>query len=249
LPNAPCNLGDCFLSKRGFQRLTALAALTAGFLAGAAWGQTAHESTVTGSATTLLPDAPGSGGVNESSDNGAAGDRVWKPRTGTASRLDKVIEPTETAPRLDTADKILLGMRSSVSLFTAVGWVASAGYAQATDGPPNYGHQGKAFAQRLGAAAARDASEDIFTDAVLAPVLHEDPRYYVIGGGHNPAARGFYAISRVFVTRTDGGRQTLNLSLLGGNLAGAAMTQAYYPALNRGFNPVVKTFGTGWVYI
>jgi hypothetical protein len=52
-----------------------------------------------------------------------------------------------------------------------------------------------------------------------------------------------YAGSRVFVTRNDNGKVTPNLALLGGNLAGSALTNAYYPQINQGFRQTASTFG------
>jgi hypothetical protein len=112
-----------------------------------------------------------------------------------------------------------------------------------TDGSPNYGSNGRGFAQRLGAAAARDSSEGIFSDSILAPVLHEDPRYYRMGPGRNFFVRLIYSGTRPLITRTDGGHLTPNFAQLGGNLAGSALTQAYYPQLNRGATQVLETFG------
>ena len=193
---------------------------------------------VSSSSAALSTLAMGSG-----NDEGKAGD--WNAGTGprVAGPHEKFIEPGEMAPRLTVGDKIILGLRSSVSPSTALGWVFSAGYEQVVNGSPNYGQTGKGFAQRLGAAAARNASEDIFADAVLAPALREDPRYYKMGNAHNVFARTAYAVTRVFITRTDGGGSTLNIALLGGNLAGSALTQAYYPPPNRGFKQVAETFG------
>lgn len=123
------------------------------------------------------------------------------------------------------------------------GWVASAAFSQATNGPPNFGTDAGAYGQRIGAAAIRDVSENIFSDALLAPLFHQDPRYYTMGPTRNPVRRGLYAITRVFITRTDSGRVAPNYSLLGGNLAGAALTNAYYPQLNHGVTQTMKTFG------
>jgi hypothetical protein len=78
---------------------------------------------------------------------------------------------------------------------------------------------------------------------VFAPALHEDPRYYVIGAGHSGLKRTVYAVTRVVFTRTDGGAQTLNVSLLAGNLAGATLTQLYYPPVNRSVRQVAETWG------
>jgi hypothetical protein len=137
-----------------------------------------------------------------------------------------------------------MGFRASVSPFAAMGWVASASYEQVADKSPNYGQTGKGFAQRLGASAARNTSQDLFTGSVLAPILHEDSRYYRLGDGHSFLARTAYALTRPLITRTDGGSETLNIAMLGGNLSGAALTQAYYPPVNRGLDETMKTFGS-----
>ena len=165
----------------------------------------------------------------------------------TAAKYDTVILPDEKAVKLTVHDKLVYGLKDSFSPFSIIGWGLSAGYEQVTDGSPNYGvigntKTGKSFAQRLGAAAARDTSETVFAESILAPVFHEDPRYYA------QTNRGFiyrvvYAGTRPLITRTDGGRTTINFSNLGGNLAGSALTQAYYPPINRGFDEVLKTFG------
>jgi hypothetical protein len=165
------------------------------------------------------------------------------PPPATAAHTDRFIEPGQQAPKINTGDKILIGLRYSVSPFSATGWVVSAEYSLLINGSPNYGTNGKAYAQRLGAAAARNGSQAIFTDAIMAPVMHEDPRYYIMGPGHNVFKRAGYAITRPLITRTDDGRTTVNFALLAGNLAGSALTQAYYPPVNRGFSQTMQTFG------
>jgi hypothetical protein len=87
---------------------------------------------------------------------------------------------------------------------------------------PNYGTDRGAFGQRLGAAAVRDASESIFTDSIMSPLLHEDPRYYRLGPSHNVFIRLFYAGTRFILTRADSGNTSLNLALLSGTMGGAA---------------------------
>jgi hypothetical protein len=146
-------------------------------------------------------------------------------------------------PTLDAGDKVLLGLRDAVSPFAAVGWLASAGYEQALNGNPNYGTDRGAFGQRLGAAALRDMSEGVFTDSVLSPVFHEDPRYYRMGPSHNFFIRLVYAGTRPIIGRTNGGHTTINFASLGGNLAGSALASAYYPPINRGFTQTMETFG------
>jgi hypothetical protein len=159
------------------------------------------------------------------------------------SHTQKYIEPGQVAPSLSPGDKVLLGLKDSVSLFSAVGWVATAGYEQVLNGSPNYGTDRGAYGQRLGAAAIRDATEDVFSDSVMSPLMHEDPRYYRMGPGHNFFIRLVYAGTRPILGRTDGGRATPNFALLTGTLAGSVLTNVYYPQLNRGPTQTLETFG------
>ena len=153
------------------------------------------------------------------------------------------VAPNEIAEPMSVDTKVVAGLKNSVSLFSLTGWVASAGWAHLTNGSPNYGTDRGAFGQRLGAAAVRNISEGIFTDSLFAPVFHEDPRYYIMGRGHNVFKRAVYAATRAVITRTDSGRTTPNFALLAGNASGAALTVTYYPAKNTTFSEVAQTFG------
>lgn len=160
-----------------------------------------------------------------------------------AGRYDKYIKPGQQAPRLHVADKMVMGVKDAFSPLSLVGWATAAEYSSLVNGPPNYGTNGRAFLQRLGAASARASSQGIFSDSIMASVLREDPRYYKMGRGTNVFKRIVYAGTRPLITRTDGGHTTINLAYLSGNLAGAALTQAYYPPVNTGISQVMQTFG------
>lgn len=164
-----------------------------------------------------------------------------KPRA--AGRFDKYIDPGQTAPALTFGNTFVLGLKDAFSPYAAIGWGINAGYEQLVNGSPNYGQTGRGFAQRLGAAAARDASEGVFSDSILSPLLHEDPRYYRMGPGKPILKRLVYAGTRGLITRTNGGHSTINIANIAGNFAGSALTQAYYPDLNRGINQILQTFG------
>ena len=197
-----------------------------------------------------LPDSPGAlvAGERESAGAEPAGARYdfGAPAPAIqpmASHTDKYIHPGQPVPSLSVKDKFELGVKDAVSPFSALGWLISAGYEQGTNGTPNYGTNAKAFSQRLGAAAARSASEGIFSDSVMDSVLREDPRYYRMGPGHNFFARVIYSGTRAIITRTDSGRTSPNFALLAGNLGGSYLTKAYYPPLNTSNTEVFKTFG------
>ncbi len=164
-------------------------------------------------------------------------------RKPIAPLYNKYIEPGQTAQTLTGRDKVLFGLRQEATIYYPLGAAVSAGYSHLTNDSPNYGTNSDAYAQRLGAALARNASQNIFSDSLLAPVLHEDPRYYVMGNRRNAFARTAYAISRVLLTRSEAGDTTPNFSLLGGYASAAGLTNAYYPPTNRGFTETAKTFG------
>jgi hypothetical protein len=203
-----------------------------------------------------LPDAPGfsssSATASEfsSSDDAtsaAAPDTVVtpgvRPFLHIASRRDITIEPGQTAPPLSAHNKVVLGLRESFTLFSVIGWTASAEYSQLLNDSPNYGTDAGAYGERLGATSLRLISQNIIGHAVFDPVFHDDPRYYKMGSGHNIFARTFYAATRALITKSDDGRTHPNYSLISGNLAGAALTNAYYPRINRGFKQTAETFG------
>ena len=155
-----------------------------------------------------------------------------------------VVHPGEIADPMTTQDKVVGGLKDSISVFSALGWFISAGYAQLTNSSPNYGDDSTAFGKRLGAAVARGSSETIFSESLFAPLFHEDPRYYVMGPGHHGFKRLLYAGTRCIIGRTDSGHRTPNFAVIAGNAAGAALTVTYYPGINTTGKEVASTFGS-----
>jgi hypothetical protein len=218
----------------------------------------AQNSTIAQSdlAARTLPNAPGF--VAVTADSSSSNDDLRPPTSvapsnsivasaivsmPVASRTQKYIEPDQIAPTLNASDKALLGVRSAFSPFAVSGWFVTSGYSQLMNGSPNYGTDRGAYGQRLGAAAIRDATEGVFGDSVMSSFFHEDPRYYRMGPTHNVFVRLIYSSTRPVFTRTDGGRFTPNLALLSGTMGGAALTNLYYPQVNRGMSETLQTFG------
>jgi hypothetical protein len=167
------------------------------------------------------------------------------PRAERAASIHMKYIPAGWSVRkpLPAHDKVLLGFKDLYSPLTLSGDVLSAGYSHLTDGQPNYGVNSAAFGKRLGAAVLRDSTEGIFTDAVFAPLLHEDPRYYVEGPQYGFFHRTLYAVTRPLVTRTDSGRSSVNGALLLGYASASALSYTYYPQINRNFKDTTATFG------
>jgi hypothetical protein len=208
--------------------------------------------TIAGNTHLDLPDSPGALLLYSSSSTEAAGNSIdpvspdQNPAVAPARHaphLNMTVAPYEIADPMTVHDKVLGGFKDSVSLFSAVGWLAAAGWEQVWNDSPNYGTDAGAFGQRLGAATVRGISEGVFSESFFAPLFHEDPRYYIMGPGHPFFKRLVYAGTRAIITRTDAGHTTPNFSLLAGNAAGAALTVTYYPAKNTTFTEVAQTFG------
>ena len=245
----------------------ALAVLALGLLAGARSGHAQTQLSLNAAASELasfpplatmasagdLPDAPGISSSSSLTPDGSPFAGSPAPFHAAAAPIQvppvaplyhKYIEPSQTAQPLASADKVLFGVHQLMSPYLLVTIIAAGGYEQAVNGSPNYGTNIGAYGQRLGAAGIRDASQDIFSDSIMAAVLHEDPRYYVMGNRRNAFVRAGYAVTRVLVTRTDDGDQSPNYSLFSGYAGAAALTNAYYPGYNRGFSQTAKSFGT-----
>lgn len=211
---------------------------------------------VSSSEAAALPDAPS---ASSSSSTEAIGQilnqkegsqpslnpfqRLGNPRV--PSPTDVVVAPGQIGPHQTVRDKLVGSVRDAISPFSIAGEIISAGYSQGRDSSPNYGRDLGAFGQRVGASVARGTSQNLFSEGVLAAVLHEDPRYYQLGSKQNFFKRVVYAGTRPVIGRTDAGHTTVNLSVIGGYLGAAALSQTYYPARNQGFDNVLQTWGTG----
>lgn len=212
------------------------------------------ETPAIASTASALPDAPSASlviaaGYSSSASNAAeanaAGGQAANA-TGKPMALPRVkfIAPGQPVPQQHAGDKIALGLRESVTPFSMLGWVFSSGWSQLIDSSPNYGTNGKAYAQRLGAAAALNSSKEIFSDAVLATAFHQDPRYYQLGRSHKFLNRGIYAATRPIIGRTDSGKTIPNYAYILGTGGAAALTHTYYPERNVTPGQVMQTWAT-----
>jgi hypothetical protein len=136
--------------------------------------------------------------------------------TGTKLPKQSVKEKFKTAA-LDSFD---------YSSFVFAG--IQAGISQATDAYPEF-HQGLAgYGRYYWHTFADQTDENIWVEGILPSVLHQDSRYYTLGHG-GFVKRGFYAVTRIIITRTDSGGETFNASEVVGAGAAAAISSAYYP--------------------
>jgi len=153
---------------------------------------------------------------------------------GIIPNFQTVSDPDTPYEPLRVGDKWRLFVKESVDPFTLATAAAGAGLSQIGNSNPKYGVGGMPYLQRFGAALADLTTQSFFSDAVLASVLREDPRYFRMGPGKSVPKRIGYALSRIVVTRRDSGRESFNFSGITGMGMGIALSDAYYPPKSRG---------------
>lgn len=106
------------------------------------------------------------------------------------------------------------------------------GIGQADDSYPEWGQGAQGYAKRFGAAYSDAFIGNFFGNAVLTTLLREDPRYFQKGTG-SAKSRFWWAAASTVWCRRDNGEWGPNYANVGGNLIGAAIARAYYPASER----------------
>ena len=160
---------------------------------------------------------------------------------GVVPNYKTVNDPTQPVSAISTGEKFALVLH----YFDPFTWgftALQAGIQQETNAPKEYGQGALGYAKRYGADFTDAFTNELFTVGVFPTLLREDPRYFRKGSGGGFQRTG-YAISRIFVARTDSGKQRYNFSELFGNLSSGAISTAYYPSSQRGIGNVATRAG------
>jgi hypothetical protein len=80
--------------------------------------------------------------------------------------------------------------------------------------------------------------------AILPSLLHQHPRYFYQGTG-STGSRLRHAILSPFICKGDNGKWQPNYSSVGGDLASSALSNLYFPKLNRGAGLVLANLAIG----
>ncbi len=149
---------------------------------------------------------------------------------GIIPNFQAVNDPSHPYSPLRVRDKWYLFVKESTDPYTFATSALGATLSQWHNTAPQYGWGYGAWFQRLGAAQADSTTQNFFSDAVLASLLHEDPRYFRLGPAHKVMYRAVYAFSRVLITRRDSGKDGFNTSNIVGMGLGIALSNTYYPS-------------------
>jgi hypothetical protein len=154
------------------------------------------------------------------------------------------LENAASAPPLSTGQKFALTARGTFDPVEFVWYGAQAGISQWKGSDPTYGQGIEGYGKRFGEVFADGTIENFFSKAIFPSILREDPRYFQMGHG-SVWRRTSYAVSRIFVTRTDSGGTEVNISeFLGAGSAAAISAYSYHPADDRNLAGVGSTAGT-----
>jgi hypothetical protein len=154
------------------------------------------------------------------------------------------LENAENIPPLTTKQKFAVTARSSFDYVEYPWYAVLAGISQAQNSEAGYGQGWQGYGKRYGAAFADGTIENFFTSAILPSVLKQDPRYYQLGHG-SFWHRTEYAVSRIFITRTDSGNNQFNYSeIVGSGASSAISTYSYHPSQDRTFSNTMSVWGS-----
>ena len=154
------------------------------------------------------------------------------------------LENSGQVPPLTAKEKFKVVTKGSFD-YVQIPWYGFlAGISQAEDSEEGYGQGAAGYGKRFGAYFADGTIENYMTGAILPTVFRQDPRYFQSGKGSFMHRSG-YAVSRIFVTRTDAGGQQFNFSeILGSALSGGISTYSYHPHADRTLPNALSVWGT-----
>jgi hypothetical protein len=145
---------------------------------------------------------------------------------------------------ISTKRKFYIAAKDSFDYPVYLTAAAFAGAYQLENQNPSFGQGLKGYAKRFASSYADQAIGNLMTEAIFPSLLHEDPRYFRVGSsGGSTWRRTRYAITRVFVVRTDKGGSTFNFSEWLGNGSAVALSNLYYPSETRDVSDNLQKLG------
>ena len=202
---------------------------------------TAMADWATDPVTARMPDAPSAvsqaasqqDNASASASTGAAdgGPKQTKRILGILPNF-RAVSADQRLPPQSVREKFISTTKQSFDYSAFFLPIVLAGYGQAENSTPEF-HQGAAgYGRYFWHSFVDQTSENYFVQAILPSALHQDSRYYTLGRG-GAVKRGAYAVSRIFITRTDSDGRAFNFSEIVGAGAASGISDLYYPSSER----------------
>ena len=119
--------------------------------------------------------------------------------------------------------------------------VATEGYV--SNATPEFGKGGVGYSRYLWHSYVDTAVENYMVEFIVPVLTHEDTRFYTLGHG-SAKTRTIYALTRVFVTRDDAGKEVFNAGEVIGAGAAAGISDLYYPSGERTVKNTLDKYAT-----
>ena len=148
------------------------------------------------------------------------------------------VESSAGVPSLSPGQKFHLMYKSSVDPFVFVADAFVAGISQARNSNPGFGQGAEGYFKRFGASYLDTADGNLWGNAILPIVFKEDPRYFRLGSG-TFTHRFLYSAATTVWCKRDNGTWGPNYANVLGNFISGGISNAYYPAADRGFGQTV----------
>jgi hypothetical protein len=158
------------------------------------------------------------------------------------------LENAGNVPPLTVGQKFKLITRSSFDPAQFVWYGLISGIGQADNSESAYGQGWGAYGKRYATTMADGTVEGYMVSGIFPSVLKQDPRYFIMGKG-TVMHRTVYALSRLFITRSDSGHAEFNASeILGSASAAAISTYGYHPENDKTLSNTASVWGTQVAY-
>jgi len=139
------------------------------------------------------------------------------------------LENAGNVPPLTSGQKFKVVARGAFDKIEFPWYGILAGISQAENSEPGYGQGWEGYGKRYASAFADGTIENFMVGAVMPSLFHQDPRFFQTSEG-SFGHRAGYAVSRIFVTRTDSGHSQFNYSeIIGSALSAGISTNTYHP--------------------
>jgi hypothetical protein len=201
-------------------------------------------------AATTIPDAPMPSSVN-AGEQSTAPSTSSSPSTSTANPGEgqqtkrilwivpnfRAVSAGAKLPPQSVKEKFKTGALDSFDYSSFIFVGIQAGISQGSNAYPAFRQGAAGYGRYYWHTFADQTDENLWVEGILPVVLRQDSRYYTLGHG-GFIKRGFYAVSRTVITRTDSGKETVNASEILGAGAAAGISSLYYPTQYRTWTKV-----------
>jgi hypothetical protein len=154
----------------------------------------------------------------------------------------RTAELNAAAHPLTVKQKMMIATRDSFAWPLVGLGAAYAALYQLENSHPEFGQGVEGYAKRFGTSYSDQVIGNFMTEGIYPSFLKEDPRYFRMAEGPKKK-RTLYALTRIFVTKTDSGKTAVNYSELLGNATAAGIGLSYYPD-NRNAPDFLLNWGT-----